>query len=84
VPGQLVIGETTKTEVMALLRPPSQVITHDRGVILYYLHEEARGRGMILVLYNSNETSTPYDRAIFFFDVQGRLLDYALSELDEG
>jgi outer membrane protein assembly factor BamE (lipoprotein component of BamABCDE complex) len=76
----LVRGETTRAELLALLGPPSQVITHGAGEIFYYLHEEASTRGLILVVYNTSETDTRYDRAIFFFDAQGVLQDYAVRD----
>jgi outer membrane protein assembly factor BamE (lipoprotein component of BamABCDE complex) len=76
---QLAVGKTEQREVLALLGPPSQVITHDRGQIFYYLHEEASSRGLILLLYNTSSTLTEYDRAIFFFDENGVLRDYSLS-----
>ncbi len=75
----LEIGATTKSEVLAVLGPPSQVITHQSGEIFYYLYEEASSRGLILLVYNSNHINTRYDRAIFFFDENGVLQDYATS-----
>jgi hypothetical protein len=80
----LAVGVTTQSEVLARLGPPSQVITGPGGDIFYYLHEQARTRGLILVVYNTSNTSTFYDRAIFFFDAGGLLRDYAMSEPDEG
>ncbi len=77
--GALRNGETTKSDVMGRLGPPSQVITHDNGEIFYYLHERAQTRSTVLIVYNTSETSTSYDRAIFFFDRDGVLLDYSLS-----
>jgi hypothetical protein len=77
-------GESTEAEVLARLGPPSQVISHDGGQIFYYLHEVASTRGLILVLYNKNRTVTEYDRAIFFFDTEGRLLDFSISASDAG
>jgi hypothetical protein len=75
-------GESTEAEVLARLGPPSQVISHDAGQIFYYLHETASTRGLILVLYNKSRTVTKYDRAIFFFDTDGLLLDFSLSASD--
>lgn len=75
----LIVGQTTQSTVLELLGPPSQVITHDSGQIFYYLHELSTSRGLILVVYNKSETDTSYDRAIFFFDTDGLLVDYAIS-----
>ena len=75
-------GHSTEAEVLALLGPPSQVISHAAGQIFYYLHERASTRGLILLVYNKSRTVTEYDRAIFFFDSEGVLVDYALSEID--
>lgn len=72
-------GDSTQTDVMALLGPPSQIISHRDGSIFYYLHEEAVGTGVILILYNQAELQTRYDRAIFFFDAAGVLQDHAFS-----
>jgi hypothetical protein len=72
-------GESTQSDVMALLGPPSQIISHRDGAIFYYLHEEAVGTGMIFILYNQGKLNTRYDRAIFFFDEAGVLQDHAFS-----
>lgn len=77
-------GITSKAEVLERLGPPSQVITEGRGEIFYYLHEETRTSGLVLVVYNKSETETRYDRAIFFFDADGILKEYALSAVSEG
>jgi hypothetical protein len=79
----LVRGVTTKAEILERLGPPSQVITEGRGEIFYYLHEEARTRGLVLIVYNRTETETRYDRAIFFFGADGVLQEYALSAPSE-
>ena len=73
------VGSSTKAEILALLGPPSQVITHANGEIFYYLHERAETRGLVLVVYNTSQTNTDYDRAIFFFDEEGVLSEYSLS-----
>lgn len=74
----LVKGQTTRQEVMDLLGPPSQVISLDDGTVLYYLFEHSEGDGLILILYNRVSIDTRYDRAIFFFDGDNRLTDYAI------
>lgn len=76
---EFVPGETTQEEVAAQLGPPSQVLALQDKVIFYYLLEQAESEGVILILYNRSTTKVRYDRAIFFFDPEGRLIDYALS-----
>ncbi|GHD31866.1 hypothetical protein [Parahalioglobus pacificus] len=70
-------GVTTRNTVMTALGPPSQVISLDGETVLYYLYEKAKGSGLILIVYNRFEVDTRYDRAVFFFDEQDRLTDYA-------
>jgi hypothetical protein len=72
-------GVSRQSDVMALLGPPSQIISHQQGVIFYYLHEEAVGTGAIFILYNQGVLNTRYDRAIFFFDASGVLQDFAFT-----
>lgn len=72
-------GTTTQAEVARALGPPSQLIDLGDQLVFYYLHERKRSKGMILILYNTNEERVFYDRAIFFFDRAGVLKDYALS-----
>ena len=70
-------GTTTRREVLAELGPPSQVISLDGETVLYYLYERSDGKGLILVVYNQFKVNTRYDRAVFFFDENDRLTDYA-------
>ena len=70
-------GESTRTDVLNLLGPPSQVISLEAETVLYYLFEKAEGEGVILILYNSIDIGTRYDRAIFFFDEHDVLSDYS-------
>jgi len=72
-------GETTQSNVLEALGPPSQVIALDREVVFYYLRELEKSTGAILLLYNHTNDAIIYDRAIFFFDKKGILKDYALS-----
>ena len=48
-------------------------------VVLYYLRERTHGRIQILVVYNHQSENISYDRAIFFFDREGVLVDHAFS-----
>jgi len=79
---QLVPGKTSRKEVLALMGPPSQVISLEEETVLYYLFERSKGNGVILILYNRMEINTHYDRAILFFDANDVLTDYA-TKIDE-
>ncbi len=72
-------GETREQDVMAALGPPSQIVNLEGRVIYYYLHEQVQGRGYYLLVYNTSQETTRYDRAIFFFDADGVLTKYAYS-----
>jgi hypothetical protein len=72
-------GETREQDVMAALGPPSQIVNLDDRVVYYYLHEKVEGKGYFFIFYNKSRQVTRYDRAIFFFDAEGRLLKYAYS-----
>ncbi len=77
VVAQLEKGRSTRSDVLALLGPPSQVIALEDETVLYYLFEDAEGDGLLLIVYNNIEIQTRYDRAIFFFDENDVLSDYA-------
>ena len=83
---QLVNGQSTRREVLAMLGPPSQVIALDGESALYYLFEHSEGEGLILLVYNRMRIDTRYDRAIFFFDQDDVLTEFAtrLYPADEG
>jgi outer membrane protein assembly factor BamE (lipoprotein component of BamABCDE complex) len=74
---KLVIGKTTRPEVLELLGPPSQVIALDNESVLYYLFEHSEGEGLILIVYNRMRIDTRYDRAIFFFDENDVLTEFS-------
>lgn len=77
ITGSLVKGESTRRDVLELLGPPSQVIALEDESVLYYLFEHSNGEGLILILYNRMKIDTRYDRAIFFFDENDVLTEYA-------
>ncbi len=79
-------GESTRANVLALLGPPSQVIALDGETALYYLFEQSKGDGLILIVYNRMRIDTRYDRAIFFFDEHDVLTEYStrIYAADEG
>jgi outer membrane protein assembly factor BamE (lipoprotein component of BamABCDE complex) len=74
---QLVKGQSSRADVLELLGPPSQVISLQGETAFYYLFERSEGDGLILIVYNRFRVNTEYDRAIFFFDENDRLTDYA-------
>jgi len=77
VTAKLVKGQSTRRDVLELLGPPSQVISLEDESVLYYLFEHSTGEGLILLLYNRMSIDTRYDRAIFFFDKNDVLTEYA-------
>ncbi|MFV0276257.1 MAG: hypothetical protein ACK5HY_03600 [Parahaliea sp.] len=71
------VGETRRAEVLERLGPPSQLISLGDETVLYYLYEHADGEGLILLAYNRFKMSAHYDRAVFIFDANDRLNEYA-------
>ena len=74
------IGTSTQSEVMKALGPPSQVIALGEKTLFYYLREQQKLKAVTLILYNHSTETISYDRAIFFFDKDGILNDFALSD----
>jgi hypothetical protein len=72
-------GRTTQSEVLERFGPPSQVIALSDQVIFYYMLERSRFWSLFLAVYNRSEEKVRYDRAIFFFDKNGVLAEYAYS-----
>jgi outer membrane protein assembly factor BamE (lipoprotein component of BamABCDE complex) len=77
VVGAMVRGTTTRADVLDALGPPSQVISLDDETVMYYLFEKAEGEGLVLIVYNTINIETRYDRAIFFFDENDLLTDFS-------
>ncbi len=75
-------GKSTRADVLALLGPPSQVISLKDETVLYYLFENVEGQGAILILYNTVDITARYDRAIFFFDENDVLTDFSTKVQD--
>jgi outer membrane protein assembly factor BamE (lipoprotein component of BamABCDE complex) len=73
-------GKTTETQILELLGPPSQVMNLGDQVVFYYMMEKTEGKGGYLILYNWNNRKIIYDRAIFFFNKDRILKDFALSK----
>jgi len=75
------IGQTTQTDVLDLLGPPSQIIQLNKGEAYYYLKEVAQGRGFVLIVYNKFSEVVHYERAVFFFDESGTLEKFSASKV---
>jgi outer membrane protein assembly factor BamE (lipoprotein component of BamABCDE complex) len=73
------VGQTTQRQVMDTLGPPSQVISLGNQTVFYYLLEQRKGRKVVLIVFNASQEKIIYDRAIFFFDAQGKLSQFATS-----
>jgi len=74
------VGTTTRRDVLERLGPPSQILTSKDGSAFYYLLERTEARGLILLIYNTRTETTDYDRAVFFFDQEGVLVEWSASE----
>jgi hypothetical protein len=73
-------GRSTQSDVMRSLGPPSQVIALQEQTLFYYLREQSRSKAVYLAVYNQTRQRINYDRAIFFFNKQGTLTDFAYSK----
>ena len=71
------VGKTTRSEVLRALGPPSQILTVGEGTVFYYLLEQSTTEGLILLVYNRSVEAVDYDRAVYFFDAQDVLTDFA-------
>ncbi len=76
---QIEVGKTHQTDIAKHLGPPSQIIGLNEQVIFYYMLEKTEGKGAFFILFNWSNQKIKYDRAIFFFDKNGVLNDYAYS-----
>ena len=73
-------GQTTQADVLELLGPPSQLIALNDRTVFYYLTEKTSGKGYIFIFWNQVDAKSEYDRAIFFFDNDGILEEFAYSQ----
>lgn len=73
-------GVTTQAEILEKLGPPSQLISLQDQTVFYYLTQEMSGKGQIFIIWNQVSAESKYDRAIFFFDTDGVLLEFAYSK----
>lgn len=76
-------GKTTEMDVIEQLGLLSQLIGLEKETVYYYLRERRKGYGVFLLAYNWKSQDLVYDRAIFFFDKNGKLtkLSYSLEAL---
>ena len=77
-------GVTTQADVLERLGPPSQLISLHDQTAFYYLTEEMSGQGKIFIIWNQVSAESKYDRAIFFFDTDGILQEFAYSKEEIG
>ncbi len=73
-------GVTTQADVLDQLGPPSQLISLEDQTVFYYLTQETSGNGKIFIVWNKVNAKSKYDRAIFFFDADGVLQEFAFSK----
>lgn len=73
-------GNTTQAQVLERLGPPSQLINLQNQSVFYYLTEEMSGQGKIFIVWNQVSAQSKYDRAIFFFNTEGVLQEFAYSK----
>lgn len=79
-PQSFINGSTTSKQVLAAIGPPSQVMAVGDKTIYYYLKEHVTRQGLILLIYNNTEEVSQFDRAIFIFNQQDILEDFAYSK----
>ena len=72
-------GITTQAEILTILGPPSQIIGINDQVVFYYMLERIKSQTAIFIVFNWTKKNINYDRAIFFFDQNGVLTEYAFS-----
>ena len=73
------VGKTSKRQILKELGPPSQVVTLADETVFYYLRENMKVNGLVLLVYNNVRVSAEYDRAIFFFNKKGVLTELSVS-----
>ena len=73
------VGKTSKRQILKELGPPSQVVTLGDETVFYYLRENMKVNGLVLLVYNNVRVSAEYDRAIFFFNKKGVLTEQSVS-----
>ena len=79
-------GKTTEQEVLDALGPPSHVLEINDRTAYYYLLEDDHTWAVTAVVFNYSNIKAKFDRAIFFFDADRKLAEFAVSRrrLPEG
>ncbi|MDP7035450.1 MAG: hypothetical protein QF752_13255 [Planctomycetota bacterium] len=76
---QFTTNKTTEEDVLRILGPPSQIVAIHQRTVYFYVLEETSSLRLGLLIFAWSSFDVEYDRAIFFFDKNGRLEKYALS-----
>lgn len=82
--GDFVRGESNQADIMQTLGPPSQIVDLNGRAVFYYLQEQVKGKRYFFLIYNWSHEKTVYDRAMFVFDSNGILEEFAYSHEDLG
>ncbi len=72
-------GYTTQSEIIEILGPPSQIIALNDQIVFYYMLERGKMNKYFLGIYNWSNEKIRFDRAIFFLDENGVLVEHAYS-----
>ena len=73
-------GRPRAKDVLKALGPPSQIVSMQHETALYYMLERTKGTGITLIVYNFRREHSTYDRAVFFFNLDGVLTDFAYTD----
>ena len=76
---QLIPGQTTASEVTAMLGAPTQVVKLSNGNAYIYKRSLSKGTGLWLVIVSFGNYDKDYDQLVFFFDQNDVLRHYGVS-----
>jgi outer membrane protein assembly factor BamE (lipoprotein component of BamABCDE complex) len=76
---QLTPGQTTASEVTAMLGAPTQVVKLSNGNAYIYKRSLSKGTGLWLVIVSFGNYDKDYDQLVFFFDQDDVLRHYGVS-----
>lgn len=75
-----VAGQTSLDDVLRDLGPPSQIVPLENGGSIYfYVLQETSTFGVNALLFKTTDIDVYYDRALFQFDGQERLVRHSIS-----
>ena len=77
------VKTTTEQDVLNLLGPPSHLMEIHERTVFYYLLEKDHTEGLYLGVFNYTDTDARFDRAIFIFDAERKLEEFALSPAED-